>query len=350
LRGDEDKMIQFCWNSEPLLQTDMAIQINQNGSLGEMARLTDETFAGWMNFVNDVGYFNATFETFYKYIINDENEFEEVGSINLPEGILGGQIFFPNDQVAYLTPPNELLVINNINTNDQMELVNSYTTPTGGAETVAFFENLFFLSEEGDYCTCSIFDITNPLAPELLLQVPESGLIAVDEENELLFLGNYECTVYDLSTWETGIISEIYSFTNWSECQEIIPFKRDGNDYLIYIESTSCSIYQYDYEQNHAADDIITIKPHITNYPNPFNPKTTIVFNLAQDGEVQLEIYNIKGQKINSLVNEQFLRGEHSIVWDGEDASGKKVGTGLYLYKLKINGKTEVVKKCLLLK
>ncbi len=88
----------------------------------------------------------------------------------------------------------------------------------------------------------------------------------------------------------------------------------------------------------------------ISNYPNPFNPETNIVFNLPEEGEVQIDIFNIKGQKINSLVNEQLLKGEHSIVWDGENASGKKVGSGLYLYKLIVNGKTEIVKKCMLLK
>ncbi|MCK5051532.1 MAG: T9SS type A sorting domain-containing protein [Candidatus Cloacimonetes bacterium] len=349
LRGDEDKMIQFCWNSEPLLQTDMAIQINTDGNLEGMARLTDEVFAGWMNFIDGVGYFNATFEVFNKYIINDDNEFEVVGNMDLPEGVLGGQIFFPNDQVAYLTPPHELLVINNINTNDQMELVNSYTTPTAGAETAAFFENLFFLSEEGDLCTCSIYDISNPLAPELLLQIPESGLIAVDEENELLFLGNYECTVYDLSSWETGIIPEIYSFTNWSECQEIIPFKRDCNDYLIYIESTSCSIYQYDYEQNPAVDDIISIKPHISNYPNPFNPETNISFNLTTEitEDIELTIYNIKGQRIRQF---SIFNNQSSILWDGKDGNNKSVSSGIYMYQLKVDGKAIASKKCLLLK
>ena len=348
LRGDEDGIVQFCWNSEPLLQTDMAIQINMDGSLEEMARLTDEVFAGWMNFINGVGYFNATSEIFYKYIIDDDNEFEVVGSMGLPEGVFGGQIFFPNDQVAYLTPPGELLVINNIDTNDQMGLVNSYTTPTSGAETAAFFENLFFLSEEGDYCTCSIYDIIDPLAPELLLQVPESGLIAVDEENELLFLGNYECTVYDLSTWETGIIPEIYSFTNWSECQEIIPFKRDGNDYLIYIESTSCSIYQYDYEQP-ATDEILSIKPYLSNYPNPFNPETKIVFNLPEEGSVKLEIYNIKGQKVKTLLDCYMSPGRSELIWNGTNKNGKKVSSGMYLLKIQ-RGDLNVVKKALLVK
>jgi len=75
-----------------------------------------------------------------------------------------------------------------------------------------------------------------------------------------------------------------------------------------------------------------------------------IVFNLPEESKVDLTIYNIRGQKIKSLLNDQIIAGEHSIVWDGEDAYGNKVGSGLYLYKLNVNNKTEIVNKCLLLK
>ncbi len=86
------------------------------------------------------------------------------------------------------------------------------------------------------------------------------------------------------------------------------------------------------------------------NYPNPFNPETNIVFNLPEDGDVQLDIYNIKGQKIKSLIYDQLSFGQHSVVWDGKDSNDKQVGSGIYLYKLNLNGNTEVVNKCLLLK
>jgi len=61
-------------------------------------------------------------------------------------------------------------------------------------------------------------------------------------------------------------------------------------------------------------------------------------------------IYRKIGQKIRSLLNDQIIAGEHSIVWDGKDYSGKEVGTGVYLYELKINDNAEIVKKCILLK
>jgi parallel beta-helix repeat protein/predicted outer membrane repeat protein len=86
------------------------------------------------------------------------------------------------------------------------------------------------------------------------------------------------------------------------------------------------------------------------NYPNPFNPETTISFSIPEEWNVELSIYNIKGQKMKSLLNDQISAGEHSIIWNGEDDSGKIVSSGVYLYKLNVNGKTEAVKKCLLMK
>ena len=87
----------------------------------------------------------------------------------------------------------------------------------------------------------------------------------------------------------------------------------------------------------------------ISNYPNPFNPETTISFNLAQASKVSLTIYNIKGQKVKTLLNTRLEKGEHSIVWDGTDNRGKKVASGLYLYKI-TSGKEVAVRKMMLLK
>jgi len=86
------------------------------------------------------------------------------------------------------------------------------------------------------------------------------------------------------------------------------------------------------------------------NYPNPFNPTTTIKFSIPEDSEIEISVYNIKGQKVKHLIRNQLSAGLHSIVWNGKDAFGKKIGSGVYLYKLNVNGKTEAVKKCLLLK
>ncbi len=88
----------------------------------------------------------------------------------------------------------------------------------------------------------------------------------------------------------------------------------------------------------------------ISNFPNPFNPETTISFTIPEDYNVEITIYNMKGQKVKSLLNEKLKKGFHSVKWDGTDSKDKNVCSGVYLYKLKTNKKTQSLNKCLLLK
>ncbi len=85
------------------------------------------------------------------------------------------------------------------------------------------------------------------------------------------------------------------------------------------------------------------------NYPNPFNPETNIDFSIKRTGDVELSVYNIKGQKVKTLVKGQLEADNYSITWKGVDDNDKPVASGMYFYKLNTNEKTEV-KKMLLLK
>jgi hypothetical protein len=70
------------------------------------------------------------------------------------------------------------------------------------------------------------------------------------------------------------------------------------------------------------------------NYPNPFNPTTTIAFDIAVAGNVSIEVFNIRGQKITTLVNDEFTAGPHTVNWDGVDSYGRSVSSGIYFYKM----------------
>jgi hypothetical protein len=93
----------------------------------------------------------------------------------------------------------------------------------------------------------------------------------------------------------------------------------------------------------------------LSNYPNPFNPSTTISFSSEQIDQFELEIYNLKGQNIKNLSQNLChtepvkVRGTMSVVWDGTNDNNKPVSSGIYFYKLK-TGKTEITKKMLLMK
>ena len=86
------------------------------------------------------------------------------------------------------------------------------------------------------------------------------------------------------------------------------------------------------------------------NYPNPFNPSTTIQFGVPRNADVALVIYNVLGQRIRTLVDhEQRSAGRYSVVWDGRDDGGSSVGSGMYFYRLE-TGQVALVKKMLMLK
>ncbi len=87
----------------------------------------------------------------------------------------------------------------------------------------------------------------------------------------------------------------------------------------------------------------------LSNYPNPFNPETTISYQLSENSEVELKIYNIKGKKVKQIVSDQLLAGQHSVVWNGRDDNGESVSSGIYFYKLKTDNYEET-KRMILLK
>jgi flagellar hook assembly protein FlgD len=87
----------------------------------------------------------------------------------------------------------------------------------------------------------------------------------------------------------------------------------------------------------------------LQNYPNPFNPETDITFYLPRQTSVTLAIYNMLGQQVAILASGQLAAGLHTVHWDGRDASGRLVSSGIYLYRLNSSEFTES-RKMLLLK
>ncbi len=80
-------------------------------------------------------------------------------------------------------------------------------------------------------------------------------------------------------------------------------------------------------------------KPTARNYPNPFNPTTTIGYSIPVSGHVELNIYNTRGQRVKTLVNDYRDAGEHEITWNGDNDMGETVSSGVYLYRLECAGK-----------
>jgi len=84
------------------------------------------------------------------------------------------------------------------------------------------------------------------------------------------------------------------------------------------------------------------------NYPNPFNPNTVIRFALPENSWVKVEVFNILGQKITTLVDEFLTAGFKETGWDGTDSKGTDVASGIYFYKIRANDFTDIKKMVLL--
>ena len=95
--------------------------------------------------------------------------------------------------------------------------------------------------------------------------------------------------------------------------------------------------------------NLINTPQRIKNYPNPFNPTTTIAFTIPKTSQVYLGIYDISGKLIKTLIDAPIEAGYHTVMWDGTDDNGSSVASGVYFYKLKSKG-YEKTKKMLLLK
>ncbi len=141
-----------------------------------------------------------------------------------------------------------------------------------------------------------------------------------------------------------GIDFEDYQIIDTDYLFEIQFFENIG-----YIFGSDNTLLKYT-ENNEIFDDNILDEMKLSAYPNPLSSNTTFSFSIPADSKVDLSIYNIKGQKVKQIVNDLHSAGRHSVIWDGKNNFGKEAGSGVYLYKLNVNGQTKAVKKCLLLR
>lgn len=102
-----------------------------------------------------------------------------------------------------------------------------------------------------------------------------------------------------------------------------------------------------------AGDDFKPVNQKFTveqNYPNPFNPSTTIAYTISIPGKIRLDIYNLVGERIRTLYNGQVGYGRHTVSWDGRNAAGAVVPSGVYFYQISAPGGMKTSKKMLLMK
>ncbi len=118
---------------------------------------------------------------------------------------------------------------------------------------------------------------------------------------------------------------------------------RDGR---MWVGTAVTGLYTFTYTGDVSfVDDIINEEQGFIltqNYPNPFNPETTISFSIEDRDAVSVEIFNLKGQKVKTLVNDQVLDpGTHNIIWNGRDNQRRPVSSGVYFYRVSYQGQSQ---------
>jgi len=87
----------------------------------------------------------------------------------------------------------------------------------------------------------------------------------------------------------------------------------------------------------------------VSNYPNPFNPTTTIRFNLPDNAQVSLEIFNTLGERVRTLIHgEVYQAGSYNVTWDGKDSNGRTASSGMYFYRIVAGQNVKTVKMLLM--
>ncbi len=155
---------------------------------------------------------------------------------------------------------------------------------------------------------------------------------------------NYRVTRDDL---------EIYS-GNETSCQDLnVPVNPSTHIYKVYAVYTTGSAIPAELEVSLLGNSPSTAPECINqlkqNYPNPFNPDTKISYSLQANSQVCLEIFNVKGQKVKTLVNGHKLKGHYNVVWNGKDEQNKSVSSGIYYCRMTCNSFSQT-KKMLLIK
>jgi hypothetical protein len=177
-----------------------------------------------------------------------------------------------------------------------------------------------------------------------------SGVLLIVKNNAGQIIG-YDFTDaqggYQISGLENGDFTVLATKISYiSESQGIIFNTSAGNTVMadFELEATIVSI-----DPGAVQESVPSTLELAQNYPNPFNPVTTIRFALPETRKVRLVIYNILGQVARVIVDEALPAGYHQFTWDGTNARGDKMASGIYLYSLEA-GKTQLIRKMLLAK
>jgi hypothetical protein len=158
----------------------------------------------------------------------------------------------------------------------------------------------------------------------LTLQVSDGVLY----DNHLYTVGSEGVAIYDLNTWPPSVIE-----------QGGRPGKFLATDGRVVATSNGSSVHLYYLHQDRVLEvqhgpltpDRFALSQ---NYPNPFNPTTFIDFSLPLSARVRVEVFNMLGQSVRTLLDSERHAGIHTVEWDGTNDHGTPVASGVYIYRI----------------
>ncbi len=179
--------------------------------------------------------------------------------------------------------------------------------------------------------------------------------LAIDSNDKIWLTSNFinqynepeygELSSFDGNNWTSW--SHINSPLSMASINEVI-IDSQSNKWI----STSNGVLLFNEDNIVAiADNLIpdfSQGVSITNFPNPFNPSTTINYTISKAGETRVCVFNTKGQLVKTLVNESIDSGNHQIIWNGLDNRGNRLASGVYLVRIEHNGQSSACKVLML--
>lgn len=134
----------------------------------------------------------------------------------------------------------------------------------------------------------------------------------------------------------------------YCEIKQAVTARVCANTWWYFGEDQTCQVQPATSVKDQDDSSIRTDFQLLPNYPNPFNPETTIEYVLPKPSFVKLKIYDTHGQEVRTLVNEFQQHGVKSVIWDGKSNQGRSVMSGVYIYKIVADGFTQSSKSLLL--
>lgn len=184
----------------------------------------------------------------------------------------------------------------------------------------------------------------------------------IDAENNRVVIALIPMVYGEKSQLEagSGVIANMHFTVADPELKqlEIVPVEDMPNHSLMFVQSTQSELIASKPEFDDIKIELVTSGgPTVPlafalhqNYPNPFNPTTVVMYDLDVASHVNLEIFNVLGQKVSTLVDEFQQEGHHAVQWGGNDDSGAPVATGVYFYRINAGTSKVETKKMMLLK